>query len=398
MKSLNKGFQLQIGNHSEYKKDWPQLVYQAFGPKGLVAISFWLGSLFSEQIRAIHKSYPFLEIVGEPGAGKTTLVEFMWKLLGKADEEGFDPSKATAAAVSRKFSQVSNLPVVLIEADREEDTAKAKKFDWDELKTAYNGRASRARGMKNSGNETYEPPFRGAIVITQNAEVSASEAILQRITQLYFDKGRHSRESKSATDEMNVLPVKNLSYFLKQITMAETRVMDFVATNTPIYEDHLLSLKDIHSVRIAKNHAQLMSLTDAMSEVLGLPDNQRDEVIDCIQDLAISRQRAIVADHPVVQQFWETYEYINNDEDEPVLNHSRNRELIAVNLNHFVRVANEFKQQIPLLSDLKKYLKTSKSRKFQSIKPVNSAIETRGESYSQPKTVKCWLFTKEISQ
>ncbi len=186
IKSLNQGFQLQIGDSSDYREDWPQLVYQGFGAKGLVAMSFWLGSLFSEQIRTLHKSFPFLEIVGEPGGGKTTLVEFMWELLGKADEEGFDPSKATAAAVSRKFSQVSNLPVVLIEADREGDTAKSRKFDWDELKTAYNGRASRARGMKNSGNETYEPPFRGAIVITKNAEVSASEAILQRIVHLYF--------------------------------------------------------------------------------------------------------------------------------------------------------------------------------------------------------------------
>ena len=159
IKSLNQGNQYAIGTATDYNKDWPSLVYWGFGVKGMVALTVWFGSLFAEQIRDVHKSFPFLEVVGEPGAGKTTLIEFLWKLFGRADEEGFDPSKSTRASVYRRFAQVGNLPVVLIEGDRDQDTAKAKKFDFDELKTAYNGRAIRARGLKNSGNETYEPPI-----------------------------------------------------------------------------------------------------------------------------------------------------------------------------------------------------------------------------------------------
>jgi len=83
------------------------------------------------------------------------------------------------------FSQVSNLPVVLIESDREAtDSAKAKQFDWDDLKTAYNGRAMRSRGVKNNGNDTYDPPFRGAVMISQNDQVAASEAIISRIVHI----------------------------------------------------------------------------------------------------------------------------------------------------------------------------------------------------------------------
>lgn len=287
---------------------------------------------------------------------------------------------------------------MLIEADREENTAKSRKFDWDELKTTYNGRASRARGMKNSGNETYEPPFRGAIVITQNADVSASEAILQRIVHLYLDKSSHSPQSKAATDQMNIIAVKHLSFFLQQAVINEARVMETIKNNTPVYEQRLLSLPEVKSVRIAKNHAQIMALADAFSEILKLHPEQHKDIHACIQQLVIERQQAIGADHPVVQQFWETYEYLNGDDKEPVLNHSRNDRLIAINLNHFVCVASENKQQMPLLADLKKYLKSSKNRKFYAIKPVNSALETRCDSYAQPKTVKCWLFVKEGSQ
>ena len=124
-----------------YTTEWLQHVWTAFGAKGIVALAFWLGSLFAEQIRETQKSYPFLEIVGEAGSGKSTLIEFLWKLFGRSDYEGFDPSKSTTAARARNFAQVAGLPVVLIESDREtlgDEKSHVKSFDWDELKTAYN--------------------------------------------------------------------------------------------------------------------------------------------------------------------------------------------------------------------------------------------------------------------
>jgi hypothetical protein len=50
------------------------------------------------------------------------------------------------------MAQIGNLPIVLMEGDRDEGSH-AKKFDFDELKSLYNGRSPRAIGIKNSGNE-----------------------------------------------------------------------------------------------------------------------------------------------------------------------------------------------------------------------------------------------------
>lgn len=41
-----------------------------WGLKGIITLIGFLGSLIAQQIRAKQKSYPFLEIVGEPGTGK----------------------------------------------------------------------------------------------------------------------------------------------------------------------------------------------------------------------------------------------------------------------------------------------------------------------------------------
>lgn len=402
IKSLNRSVDLALNTDlNEFSKEWVDLLWQCYQHRGIAALAFWMGSLFAEQIRQKHKSFPFIELVGEPGAGKSTLIEFLWRLLGRSDYEGFDPSKSTMAARARNFSQVANMPVVLIEGDRtEEDRVKQKGFDWDELKPLYNGRSVYSRGVKNSGNETYEPPFRGALVISQNANVNASDAIMQRICHIGFDLASHTQESKHAADTLGQIGVESLSGFLIKATMAEKAILSSIETRLPVHEKRLLSVKGVRNLRIVKNHAMLAALVDALSHVVHIGNVERDTTHAFIEDMASERQEAINADHPSVQTFWETYEFLNGDDSAPRLNHARKDEQqIAINLNHFVAVASDFRQQIPDISELKKLLKTSRARKFIGIKPVNSAINaawnarraTEGGA-ERPATVKCWVF------
>ncbi|SDE46061.1 toprim domain-containing protein [Rhodospira trueperi] len=388
IKSLNGSLALHIGKPTEYRHDWPDLVYRAYGAQGLIAAAFFLGSLVAEQIRAVHKSFPFLEIVGEAGAGKSSLIEFLWKLVGRVDYEGFDPNKATSAALARNFSQVSNLPISLIESDRDSPDSKQRQFDWDQMKTAYNGRAVRSRGVKNGGNETYEPPFRASVLISQNAAVNASEAILTRIVHLLFDCSGHSAEGKDAADELSALPVEHLSHWLILVCQAEDRIMETVRTRTPLHEKALLADPAIRSHRIAKNHGQMMALAEVLCDLCEIPRPRREDVLETLHTAATRRQDAIASDHAVVEEWWELVEFLDPDGDK--LNHSRKPDqLLALNLNQVIQMAQQHQQVLPATSaDLKRHLKTSKSRKFLGIKTVNSGQP--GDFYN--RAVKCWCF------
>nr|WP_207184812.1 toprim domain-containing protein [Rubrivivax gelatinosus] len=378
LKSLNQSVALSINRDAQaYRADWLGLLWRCFGAKGLAALTFWFGALFAEQIRGSQKSYPFLEVVGEAGAGKSTLIEFLWKLVGRRDYEGFDPSKSSLAARARNFAQVSNLPVVLIESDRERtgDNPHVKSFDWDELKTCFNGRSVRARGMATGGNETYEPPFRGAIVISQNNEVQASDAILQRIVHLDFDRKGQTPATREAAITLESMPVEQVSGFVLRAAMREAQVLSTVAERTPVHEAHLQGL--VKSTRIAKNHAQIKALADALRLVAPISEEQLAALHAQIDTMAVERQAAISADHPMVAGFWEVFEYLENFQ---ALNHARDDDVIAVNLNHLYEVAREHGQTLPLLGDLKKVLKTSRSRLYLDSKNVNSGIRARGEN------------------
>jgi hypothetical protein len=219
------------------------------------------------------------------------------------------------------------------------------------------------------------------------------KAILQRIIHIETTRDDHTPETKRLAEALERTPLESVSGFLLAAITRETEILETVWAKTPEWENALMAMPQIKSTRIAKNHAQLIALTFALEQVVRLPEGARQAAEDCLVDLAIERQQAINADHPLVQQFWELFDYLNDDTG---LNHSKNGDL-AINLNHFVAEAERARQQVPVMADLKALLKTSKARKYVSQKPVSSALwSTRAEDgRTVSKTVKCWVFQRE---
>ncbi|PPU47898.1 bifunctional DNA primase/helicase [Xanthomonas arboricola] len=396
LKSTQKSIRLEIQRDPEaFRMDWLPWLWQCFGTHGMVAMTFWFGSLFAEQIRAGHKSFPFLEATGEAGAGKTTLLTFLWKLLGRSDYEGFDPAKSSKAGRARAMGQISGMPVVLLEADRSEpDKTHAKTFEWDELKDFFGGGTLATRGVRNGGNDTYEPPFRGTIVISQNAAVDASEAILTRIVKLHFKRPQVTTESRIAADNLNALQVEELSHFLIKAVRCEGAILEKFAERVKFYEARLREKPDLRLERVIKNHAQMLALLDCLRMVITIPEEMIKATRDALLEMAFERQKAISADHAQVNEFWEVYEYLEaTGNGKPVVNHSRDASRIAINLNQFAAKAAQFSQVVPDLKVLRGLLADSRRHKLVSANTaVNSAVLTNG--FGAGTTVKCWVFSK----
>lgn len=364
---------------------WLAEVWAAWGPKGIVVVTFWLCSLHAEQIRAFNKSLGFLEIFGPPGSGKSTLLEFMWKTLGREGYEGFDPAKATQAGISRELAKVGNLPVVFIEGDRKEDNPKANKFDWDETKTLYNGRATRTRGVQNQGLETYSPPFRGGFVIAQNDPVAADRAVMERIMSITIDKSEWTDATRVAALRIEAWPIEKVSGFLLHAVSREPAVMDRFIKRFPARESELLDTPGVSNVRLAKCHGQLLAMLDCLDLIF--PDVRPEwkrATEAFIRDMAITRHKAVSTEHAHIETFWDYYDLL--EERSSKINHARGDGMIAIRLAEFESACSDARLRLPCpLSELRKLLKSSKRHPFVAAKTVNSVQEGIG-------SVQCWVF------
>ncbi|MGL4667028.1 MAG: bifunctional DNA primase/helicase, partial [Saezia sp.] len=296
LKSLCTGVDVKINTDPQkYHEKWLDWLWQCTGAKGYVALVYWFGSLFVEQIRKEHSRFPFLEIIGDPGAGKSTFLEFFWKLSGRMDYEGFNPGKSSFAGRSRTFEQVANLPVALIEGDYggDEKSFKGKAFDFDELKDLFNGRPIRTMGFKNSGTETHAPPFRASLVISQNNPVVAQKALLERICQIKLTLADHSDAGAVAANKLSKVDMDEISYFVIKAIKSEKETLQIIRDVLQEYQYEIKKRGQVFIDRLAFTHGLLMAMTDAFVKAFNVPQERQTLVHNQIFNMAAERQQAV---------------------------------------------------------------------------------------------------------
>lgn len=395
IKSLAKQPDITLNPKTRFNPSWWDDFYRVRGAKGLIVLAWWTGSYFAEQIRAMHGSYPFIEVVGQAGAGKSRLIELLWKLSGRPMYEGFDPTKSSPVGIYRNLNQVSNLPVVLIEGDRNDtDKIVKAKFSWDELKNAFNGRSVRSRGIKSAGNETYEPPFRGAIMISQNTPIAASEAMLTRTLHLSFDRSGQTLKTKRLVDKLDAMPLDEACTWMTQALRLEKAILDTYRERLSLYEEEY-HREEITHTRIALCHAQVAALIDAIAKHLldGYIDLEHvTDAQDYLKVIARQRIQELSGDHPDIERFWDVFEYLHFGRGNQVNHHPAKAPTIAINLPEFYKMASEARQQLPDMVQLKALLPTS--RRYRYVESNRAVRSTHTDITGSSSVLKCWVFEK----
>jgi Toprim-like len=372
--------------------EWLDDLWAAYGAKGVVVLAFFMMSIFAVQIRGRDGSLGFLEITGLPGAGKSTLVESLWRLFGRPDFEGLDPVKTSAAGLARELVKFSNLPIGLIESGREEDKNHSKKFDPNELLVLFNGRSPRTIGRRSGGYETDSQPFQGALYLMQNERISAIPAVLERLMSLHFDKTHFSEAGREAASRFKQMPLADVSGTIIHVARKEDV---YLTAHQAKFDHHLKDMRrrvdGLENDRVILNHSQLAAAVETLPVLF---PNARAEwlgaALKLIDAMAIDRQQSTGGDHPVVAAFWENIEYLISREqpDDQTLGKSVNRhrnpdQQIAINLPDYESRCRNAGLSSPDLDKLKKHLRASKSRRFIATKAVNTA---------EGRTQSCWVF------
>ncbi|WP_152219780.1 toprim domain-containing protein [Pseudomonas sp. SCB32] len=390
----------------DFDPEWFADFMAVFGLNGLAALAWWTGSLFAQQIRAAQASWPFLELTGDAGAGKSTLLRFLWMLVGRRNEEGIKPSGSGASAIGllRAMAAVSNLPVVLLESDKTTTDAMGREvvvqYNWEEIKALFDYNAKlRVTGVKSTNADTEALLFRGSICISQNSKVEGHEAIITRIVYLHMTRAHHSPALKPLAQRLRGMEVEDVAGFLRAALCDERGWLERYFAAFAHYEQRFQAIQGVEHSRIVQCHAQVMAAAKATQALFpAWTDNALESLAKHLEGCALERQQCIGAENKSAAQFWQIYHFLNEDvvtitekgetreEIRERLNHSNDRDLIAINLEHFQQACRHAGMEVLPAVTLRRVLPLSTTHRFIEVRKVRSKLEKR--------PLNCWVFAK----
>jgi len=370
---------------------WFNNFYEVTGNNGIISLGWIIGCLFFNQIIKCHGSFPFLELTGEQGSGKSMLLRHLFKCLGRDNWEGFNPTSSTWVGTMRNLNQMSNLPSSIIESEHEN----GKSFDFSQLLTAYNGGIIRSRGVANGGAQTIDDYYNGGIIISQNAEIEGFPQLLARIIRCNFTKDHHTKKSIAIAQKLESIPVKDLCGFLQNIIVNEAELFSkFIIYDKEVTEYYcrIVAEQNINiDYRQVKNHAQIGALVRLLPIVFPqCTEELALAVVDELFNMCLKRQDVINLELPILITFFEIYEYLNSLDNKDIncVNNSMDKKFIAINMPQFYRAAVHQGQSMPQMNEVRKAFKSSVKYKFIKRESIESAIDG--------KRRKCYIFQKPL--
>lgn len=401
--------QVNIKKHDKLNLDWIIAYKKCSSQNGVALLAWWIGSLFAVQIRKKYGKWPFFEYSGERGAGKSEQISFLWKCMGRTegesgDYEGFDPSSDTAVAAYDQMGQVGNLPTVLLEGDHNpanDNKVKTnnRKLNFESLKRAFNGGAIRSRGTKNRSLNTEVSMFLSTILISQNATVEGSKALLSRIIHCHATTKHFSEAGEKQSRRLQELTVKDIGAFLPYCLKKEAALLaKFDSLYTKLHEEFSEYRETIES-RLRETHAMISAWGYLLCDIFpGFNLDDAEILKKHLVERMFDRQDRLVSDNPLVMQFWDQYEYINYRREKisnvettiQILNHSNDSKLIAINFADFQSKANKYGLDRLPLSILKPLLKNNTVNPFVKVASVRSS--------RTKEVLRCWVFNNNMKR
>lgn len=175
-----------------YFNEWAKLLKDTYGDKSIIAILFYIGSLFRDITMKQIQRYPLLNLFGPPGAGKGQMAESIMAMFGEKQDQIMLGGASTIVGFMRKFAQFKNAIVWL---DEYKNNLPVKFIE--SFKNIYDGKGYE-RGKMSNDFATESTPISSSCILSGQDMPTQEPALFMRCIMVGFAEGKfttHQRES-----------------------------------------------------------------------------------------------------------------------------------------------------------------------------------------------------------
>ena len=282
---------LEIDETPLRPSEFVDLVDKSFGGKGLLALGFWIASVYSAPIFNYYHKFPFISLYGEAGTGKSTFTRILNRAINFIDTEGFGINKSTSTkAIERTLSQLSSMCMSLAEWTDQ------TKFTEDHTLNLYGRLPLYSIAARTQDKTVLNFPFRCSIAFVMNTEPFSKAETKERVLSVRFRQSDNSPDSLAAMKRLQAIPRAKLATIGDQLLKnrqqweaLDTKGQSVIVGRIKALTEWMLT-EGMSNERVIENHCTPLAAFQMFLEIhcKDMPDSKRANLMEKAREYALS--------------------------------------------------------------------------------------------------------------
>lgn len=295
---------LQRVKFGDYMRDFVQVN----GDNGKIGLCYWIASIFRDIVTTSTRSFPILNLFGQPKTGKT---EFGAALMAFfiIDNKAPNLKNSTPIALNDDVAYSSN---ALVHFDEYKNDIHPKMIEF--LKGLYDG-VGRTKMGGDAYSERKMTSVKSGIIVSGQEMPTADIALFSRCVFLPFTRTAFSLEEQKKWAQLVQVQKNGLTNLTLEVLDQRKRVQaKFLSTYAKTLDDIArIGGTSLAEPRIIENWAKCLAAFRCVEDKLQFPFTYEDVLNIAIR--GISKQNQLCGEGNELSHFWNTIMYLRDNGD-----------------------------------------------------------------------------------
>jgi DNA primase catalytic core len=296
--------------HSDNNKitflEYSRQLRNVFGDNAIVAICFYIASLFRDHLVRLHTFFPILNLFGPKGTGKTELAVSLLHFFGKGGK-GPNINNTTKAALADHVAMLSN---GCVHIDEYKNNIDFEKIEF--LKGLWDGTGRTRMNMdKDKKKETTAVDC--GVILSGQEMPTADIALFSRLIYLSFFKTEYSDDEKRAFNELKEVEKKGLTHITHEILAHRAYFLDNYVTAYDRTADEISAAlgKEVIEDRLFRNWVSVLASYFTLEEKIRVSFTHAELISIAARQLLTQQKETRTSNE--ISTFWNLVQYMYAD-------------------------------------------------------------------------------------